>query len=237
MFVASVGPLTIEDVVRAAHGRQRMWLRQQRRCLPSSTTLRVPNRRPCSLLTLADEDYGTYESNPSPPSTLFHILRHSHAPFVPCVARAIKHLLLPATHAVQAGARRFLRSNHMTLRRVQRATDYIYFKTIKDSGSVSEESIGKYFASMDDGELALKEASRRARAYLARKSTHATYLAFSGFLDVIDSELQVGAEEVGRTSEECTGPSQCDALSVDLCARSVAGAKRELDSAPAPTEV
>ena len=56
---------------------------------------------------------------------------------------------------------------------------YIQFQSVQRMGGISEENVKSYFASLDDTGEALKEASRKARAYLARKSDHATFLDVS----------------------------------------------------------
>ena len=139
-------------------------------------------------------------------------------------------------------ARRFLRSQLIASRRVQRATEYIHFKAIRQMGDISPETVKKYFSSMEDPVQALEAASQGARAYLSRRSTHATHMAFSGFLDILDSKLgkALGVDEpTGPTSsddltsgmEERTGD---DAVNLDkeMHAKLMADAKHDLDSAP-----
>ena len=144
-----------------------------------------------------------------------------------------------AVTRLQRTARRMLRSDRMGHARVQRAITYIQFQEIQRMGGISEENVKSYFGSVDDTGEALREASRKARAYLARKSDHATFLAFSGVLDVLDSRLHeaIGDDTGCTAGPTATGDADTSANTdfTSACAESLAEGKQELDHAPAPT--
>ena len=87
----------------------------------------------------------------------------------------------------------------------------------------------------------LERVSQKARAYLARKSDPATFMAFSGVLDALDSQLgkvmddETGPTRVSPTPDSSDAHASAQGHFQEACAESLAESKRELDQAPAST--
>ena len=145
----------------------------------------------------------------------------------------IRRWLLPRRRQacrLQAAARRMLRSERMMARRIRGAISHIHYSAVAQKGPITAESVKAHFSSLEDPAEALKDASRRARAYLARKSSLATHVAFSGVLDVLDAQL---GEAVSEAVSEATGCTVTDDATEAHHAPLLADAVNELnDAAP-----
>ena len=140
---------------------------------------------------------------------------------------------------MQRCARRMLRSSLVMSRRIQHAVNYIHFKAISRQGEIDEQKVRSHFESLGDAKEALAAASQSARAYLARKSTHATHMAFSGFLDIVDAKLgkalndETSSTTAHSESKAAERPDSPDSVTVQ--ASSLAQLQGEFNSAAIPT--
>ena len=201
-------------------------------------TSRVPNERSHSLLMLFAEGCDvvrasdvTYRATSH--AMGWHALHYSPVRFQSVdVRRALAHSA--PVMVLQGAARRMLRSDRMTLSRVEEAMTYISMQELHRLGPIDKSAIASHFGSLGNASYALREASQKARAYLARKSSNATYIAFSGLLDVLDAQLQETFDEdlTGPTShtEETGSPD-----TADVHAAVLASAKEELSAASPPS--